>query len=424
MNTMIQILSNVAFTFFALAYLPVFLMKIKQAEDPKQLWRERWGTVVLPPPAEKKRIWLHAVSVGEVRAVETLIRLLEARGFEVVLSTVTPTGQREARKISGTVLYFPFDLSGPVLKSLRAVQPDLILLAETEIWPNFIEEAARLQIPVGIINGRLSKRSFERYQWINSLMALVLKKVSFFFVQTPADKERIQTLGADPARIEVLGNLKFDSAKGANLPSSEVLKNSFHIPSNRRVWVAGSTHPGEEEKVLSVFTRLRSVFHDLTLVVAPRHIERTPQVEMIVKNFNFKPALFTQLSEAKGSFDVLILDTIGELKKTYSFADAVWMGGSFVPHGGQNPIEPALFEKPVLSGPQVFNFEFVYQALEKDRAVTIVHTEDELFAHLKDLLNDPVKAKEFGVRAKRTVDKLSGASLRTAEKITLEVGSR
>jgi 3-deoxy-D-manno-octulosonic-acid transferase len=416
---MIQILSNIAFTLFSLSYLPVFLVKLKQAEDPKKLWRERWGNVVLPQPKTKReRIWLHAVSVGEVKAVEPFVKLLEARGFQVVLSTVTPTGQREARKICNAVFYFPFDLSPVVRKSLQTIRPDLILLAETELWPNFIAEAARLSIPVGVINGRLSKRSLARYQWIEPLIAQVLQKISFFLVQTSRDAEHFRLLGANPKKIQVAGNMKFDTSKEEVPAAPTALKASFQIPQvplNWQVWVAGSTHKGEEEKVLRVFTRLRSVFSRLVCVIAPRHIERAREVETLVRNFNFRPVRFTELRQVKWPYDVMILDAIGELKKVYSFADAVWMGGSFVEHGGQNPIEPALFARPVLSGPHVFNFEFVYEELEKNQAVVLVRSEDELYGRLKELLENPTRMKEWGSRAADTVARLSGASLKSVE---------
>jgi len=181
------------------------------------------------------------------------------------------------------------------------------------------------------------------------------------------------------------------------------------------VWVAGSTHPGEEKKLLSVYTRLRSVFPELVLILAPRHIERSIEIENLAKEFNFMTKLASCLDEKGDKFDVLILNTIGDLKKVYSFSDIVFLGGSFVEHGGQNPIEPALYSKPIFSGSHTFNFTFVYEALEEAGGVKRVISEDELFISLKEYLENPSWAHQMGNAAFRTVEKLSGSSKKTAD---------
>ena len=422
---MIQFLSNIIFSLFALGYLPIFLIKLKQAEDPGKLWRERWGNLNLERfPKEKIRIWLHAVSVGEVKAIEPFLEILKNKDFEVFLSTVTPTGQRIAKKNAGAhAFYFPFDLTGPVKKSLESVKPDLILLAETEIWPNFIEEAARRGIPVAVVNGRLSPRSFKRYQWIRFFISKVLEKISFFAMQTDGDTERVRLLGAGSDKALTLGNMKFDSVKEEARESAESLKAFYRVPPSKKVWVAGSTHPGEEQKLFTVFTRLRSTYPDLILISAPRHIERASSVAKLAKEFNFKTRLLSRKEAREDEFDILIVDTIGELKKIYAMADVVFVGGSLVGHGGQNPIEPALYEKPILSGRQVVNFAFVYKVLEDAHGGRMIHSEDELFIGVKEFLNNPAAAQSFGQNALRVIKELSGASGRTADYLTRFVDS-
>jgi len=410
-------ISNVVFGCFACFYLPIFLTKIKQAENPKRLWEERWGNLDFSRHVkERPRVWLHAVSVGEVKAIEPFAEELGKRGLEVVISTVTPTGQQLAQRIAGEkTFYLPFDFTASVRKTLQAVKPDLLLLTETEIWPNLILEAHQSGIPIGIVNGRLSHRSWSRYSLIRPLIKRILSKLSFILVQTDAEKWRYESLGADNFKVNILGNMKFDTFTEEAIGDSQSLKKSYAISPEKRVWVAGSTHPGEERKVLAVFTHLRNVFHDLTLVLVPRHIERFRSLENLVKEFNFQSALATDPNKGKDPFDVLIVNSIGNLKKIYSFADVVWMGGSFIPHGGQNPIEPALFAKPIASGRYVSNFEFVYQELEKNRAVCLVTNEDDLFLEIQRFLNDKEHAQGFGERAQSTVRRLSGASQRTAQ---------
>jgi len=419
------IISNIAFSLFAITYIPVFLQKIRQADDPKRLWQERWGNFASDrfavKSSERKRVWIHAVSVGEVRSLVPLLEQLSKKGFEVLLSTVTPTGQQEAEKLVGDrAFYFPFDLSAAVRKTLNVIQPDMVLLTETELWPNFILQTARQGIPLGVINGRLSVRSFGRYQLIKGAMKQLLDKISFFAMQTDQDAGRLLNLGADSSKVFVLGNMKFDAKPLLPGRSPKEIKDSFNIPAHHKVWVAGSTHLGEERHLLAVFTRLKSIYSSLTLIVAPRHVERAESILRLATEFNFKPLRLGEekSSETTKGADVLVVDTIGQLNNLYSFADIVFMGGSLVEHGGQNPIEPALFKKSVLTGPHVFNFKYVYEQLEKAEAVEMVISEDELFLKAKELMASEPLRDAMGQRAYEQVMNLGGATTKTLHLIS------
>jgi len=257
-----------------------------------------------------------------------------------------------------------------------------------------------------------------RYRIIQGAMKQLFDKFSFFAMQTDLDAGRLLKLGADASKVFVLGNMKFDAKPLLPGRSPKEIKDSFHIPAHHKVWVAGSTHPGEERHLLAVFTRLKSIYSSLTLIVAPRHVERAESVLRLATEFNFKPLRLGEEQSDKQSTDVLVVDTIGQLNNLYSFADIVFMGGSLVEHGGQNPIEPALFKKSVLTGPHVFNFKYVYEQLEKAEAVQMVINEDELFLKAKELMASEPLRDEMGQRAYSQVMDLGGATTKTLDLIS------
>lgn len=416
-------LYNLAFLVFGLFYLPVFLLKMKQAEDPGRLWRERLG--MLPPDWEiglsgKKVVWLHAVSVGEVRAVEPFIRewMGQTDGLDLVLTTVTPTGQKIARELEGPrvhVCYFPFDLTFTVRRFLRALCPCAILLAETEIWPNLLTEAGQRGIPVGVINGRLSERSFKRYKAFSFLLKGLWKELDFVLAQTEEDAVRFRQLGVAAEAVREMGNMKFDlgdwSLKGPE--NAAQMKKRLGFGAENLVLIAGSTHPGEEEVLARVFCELEKKFPHLKMIVAPRHIERCARVLRQFAGNGLKAGLTSARPEA-GHFDVLILDELGVLRDLYQIADLVVMGGSFVPHGGQNPIEPARFEKASLHGPHVFNFNKIYRELDQGGGAFEVPGPGDLTALSEKFLSDPALRRDAGVKAREIVNRLRGASKRQA----------
>ncbi len=413
---------NLSFFIFALFYLPVFAVKIRQEERPGKLLRERFGFFDRGPRAQKegKTLWLHAVSVGEAMVVRrfTELFLKQFPAWNIVLTTVTPTGQKIARQSQGPrveVRYFPFDFSFAQKRFLDYFRPDLVLLTETEIWPNLILEAARREIPVGIINARLSARSRGRYGALNPLFGSIFRKISFVLAQTEEDRQRFIELGVEPGKTLTAGNMKFDQAVTAAADGGAELKAKWGFAPKDLVWIAGSTHPGEEEILFKTFAALGAQFPDLKMVLAPRHIERASALLKMAESHACIRAGLAAAGVSGKNLNVVILDQIGVLKSLYQFADVVFMGGSLVPHGGQNPIEAAFFRKPVLYGPHYFNFQEVYGKLQREEAVLKVDSAQELESALRGLLASESKREMIGRNALRVVETLQGATRRHLE---------
>jgi 3-deoxy-D-manno-octulosonic-acid transferase len=417
-------LYNLAFTAFAIFYAPFFLMKLRQAEDPKALWRERRG--IFPKDwtgkfAGKKIVWLHAVSVGEVMAVEKFIGewLASSPEYDLVLTTVTPTGQRIAKKFASVrvhVCYFPFDLSPVVRRFFDLLKPVCLLLVETEIWPNLLTEAKRRDIPVGMINARLSERSFKGYRIFPWLFRPLWGKLDFVLAQSEENAVRFRALGITEESVRDMGNMKFDQAEWTSegVVDEGGMRQAWGYTPEDLIWIAGSTHPGEEETLIKVFRTLRGRFPDLRLILAPRHIERSKGILKQSEKYGFRAALSSK-EENKGSGpDVRVLDQLGVLRNLYQIADLVFMGGSLVPHGGQNPIEPACFGKAVLHGPHVFNFHKIYHQLDHDGGALRVSAPDELSSAAAEFLANESRRHEMGQRAFQIINRLRGASKRQA----------
>ncbi len=416
-------LYNLAFVVFAIGYLPVFLLKLRQADDPKALWRERFG--ILPKDwalkfKEKKVVWIHAVSVGEVMAIEKFLQewLGATQEYDLVLTTVTPTGQKIAKRFASErihVCYFPFDLTAIVRNFFRVFNPACLLLVETEMWPNLLTEAKRRNVPVGMINARLSERSFKRYRMFPRLFQPLWDAIDFVLAQTQEDANRFQRLGILRESVRDMGNLKFDQA-GWGQPEpvyATELRKVWGLKADDLVWIAGSTHPGEEAKVLRVFKDLRNDFPSLKLILAPRHIERSETLLKETQTAGLKALLSTRRKEGE-VFDILILNQLGILRSLYQIADLVFMGGSLIPHGGQNPIEPACFQKAVLHGPDIFNFQKIYHQLDHDGGALRVSAPDELSSAAAKLLADLGARQEMGKKAYEIINRLRGASKRQA----------
>ena len=410
---------NLAYAVFAVAYLPVFLKKIKQESRPGQLWRERLG--FLPPPEKSQcaTVWIHAVSVGEVMAIQKFVveLLTRCQELDVVLTTVTPTGQKIARQMQQErlrVFYFPFDFSFACRRFFRTLRPQCLLLAETEIWPNLLIQARQFGVPVGILNARLSRKSAGRYRALGFLFKDFFRHLDFVLAQTAEDAARFINCGLPSERVSVLGNMKFDNVvlneRESEKSTLAALKKEWGIGTEDRIWIAGSTHPGEEEMITRVFSRVRLQHPQLRLIFAPRHVERAPGLVRQLSASGLRIGLVANRHSEK--WDVLVLDQMGILKNLYQIADVVFMGGSWIRHGGQNPIEPAGFKKPVLHGPYVFNFEKIYQILDQEGGSIQVEHETELAETLEMLLKDEPRREALGQKAFFLVKQLQGATER------------
>jgi len=420
---------DLIYIILAIVYLPYFLLRLSRDRNYGEGFFMRLG--VLPEQgiagfSAKKIIWLHAVSVGEVIGAQGLIRdLLKGYpDYRLVVSTVTRTGNQIARKMAGgdySVIYFPFDLNWIVRKIIDRINPVLFLAFETEIWPNFINYLFKKGIPLALVNGRISVGSFKGYNRVRFILRNILGKFDLFCMQSALDAQRIIALGASKEKVKITGNTKFDIQAADCEPQTIGL----NLNPDEQLFVAGSTHLGEEEIILDVFRTVKQKFPNLRLLIAPRHPERTPQIEKLVSKYGFGTIRISQLStqdhlpavrhgaqSTMHNETVFILDTIGQLKAIYSLATVVFVGGSLIPHGGQNPIEPAILAKPILFGPHLSNFKEVTDVLLDRQAAILVASGRELKENLLRLLADSSERAEIGIRARQSVEISRGATRR------------
>ncbi len=375
--------------------------------------------------AAGKNIWVHAVSVGEVGAVEEVVRGLRSRypDGRVVLSVTTKAGHAFARSkypVGVTVIWAPLDLSRVVRRYVAVIRPLVYVAVETELWPHLFESLAQAAVPVVIINARISDKAYPRYRAARLWIRPMLRMVALVCAQSALDAERFIALGAGQDRVKVVGNVKFDVASplpGFDMPAS---RRAFGVGSHDTVWVGASTHPGEEAVILDAFTALRARFPRLRLVLAPRHPQRAAGVCRVVKAQGHLPVLLTRLEgRTLGADDVLVIDAIGHLMQLYRVADVVFMGKSLgLPRrGGQNPIEPAACGKPVIVGPFMENFRDVIRLFRMAGAVVELGQARGLCGAVEDILTHPDKAAGLSARARVVVDQNRGAAQRTVDMI-------
>ncbi len=382
-------------------------------------------------------IWIHAVSVGEALAALPLGRRLKQRYPErrLVVSTTTATGQRLARErmdFADAVFYFPLDWARPVRRALRAVRPALVVILETEIWPNFLREAQRAGVPVVFVNGRISARSFRRYRralrflglFLRGFLRRVLSSPALFLMQSKDDAERLLVLGAPAERVVVAGNLKYDLAPADPAPVVSWLEAEVREHDRRPVIVAGSITEGEEHLVLIAFGIVQGQFRRALLVLAPRKAERFDPTANLIEESQRRFVRRSQLA-LNGSpgavlddaTSVLLLDSVGELAGLYRLADAVFVGGSLVPAGGHNILEPAAFGKPPLFGPAMENFREMAQLFLEAEAGLEVHSAEDLGVAWIELVQDEARRQRMGAIARDLVERNRGATARSMESI-------
>jgi 3-deoxy-D-manno-octulosonic-acid transferase len=383
---------------------------------PYYLVRFRKHLVTLPDrlgfgrsPQLRQSIWVHAVSVGEVKSVERLLEGLRRQFPEkpLVVSTVTPAGQalaRERHDIIDHAFYFPIDLPWCVGRVVDQIRPEMVIIAETEIWPNFLRTCRRRGVPVVMINGRISDKSFSRYRLARRWLRRVFQDYTIIGMQSDMDRQRIEAIGADPQKVTVFGNLKYDVG-GTNRPiDAELAK---FLDNWHQIWIAASTMPGEEERVLDSFAELLKKHSELKLVIAPRHANRFPSVEQMVKARGFACVRRTQLGNAG---NVLLLDTIGELAALFKYATVVFMGGSLVSKGGHNILEPARHRRPVVFGPHMENFRDMVRLFLDAGAGIQIQNVSELAPAIEALLSNPERARKMGANGYALVAQNTGAT--------------
>lgn len=420
---MIYFLYDILLLIAALVYLPFYAIRGRVCR--KTLCRLGLSDGSIPRPKENGRtVWVHAVSVGEARLSESIVRL--ARELwpqdKIVVSTVTPTGYEILKKFLGdeeSIFYAPLDISCIVAKFIRLLRPRVLLIMETELWPNLIRLNAAAGTKIAVINGRISDKSFEGYRKIMWFIAPVLKKVGLFCMQSEESAERMKLLSAPQERVKVTGNIKFDLRPA---PGSPVFMTKLRgLLQGRILWVCGSTHENEEEQVLSIYKSLRKDFDNLRLAIAPRHIERIDKIRRLVRVNGFEAVFLSRINSFSGT-QIALLDTMGDLSALYSLADLVFVGGSLVSTGGHNPIEPALFGKPILFGDHMDNFREIRDIFIREKAALEVQDSQSLEYELRRLLASPSERGILGENARGLLDKNRGAAQRTLKEIQKEMG--
>jgi 3-deoxy-D-manno-octulosonic-acid transferase len=376
-------------------------------------------TPPLRPRVPSPVAWIHAVSVGEALAVAPLVAQLREQGYRVVVSTTTHTGQRLAREKFGeaNVFYFPLDFGLCIGPYLRALRPALVILAETEFWPNFLRLAAGSGARLAVVNARISDRSFPRYLQFRGLLRRVLAPVELFLAQSEADAERLCAVGAPAERVGVTGNLKFDVAPPMEPAAVTQLGEQLRA-SGEPILVAGSTVEGEEEYVLQAFRMVLAEYPGATLVLAPRHRERFEEVARLLaeRRFRFVRRSAANAAEQKMRGAVLLLDTLGELAAIFRYANLAFVGGSLVARGGHNILEPAFFSRAILTGPHTENFRDILACFENHKAVVRCTTSNLGITFLL-LLRDHAEREALGQRAQEVLMEQRGATARTTARL-------
>ena len=348
-------------------------------------WKEKLGKFHAPDLGDKV-IMFHGVSVGEVIALENLIKNTKETfpEYKIVLTTGTKTGQEIAHKkfdnVADFITYFPFDITICVELFLKKIKPSIVLIAETELWPTFAAYCHNKNIPLFVINGRISDSTFKSYRFIKGFFKEIFKNYTAILTQSEEDKEKFIKIGAPENKTKVMKNLKFDVKK---------IDSDIEIgKGNSRIIIAGSTHKGEDEIILSSFVKLKKEFSDIKLLLAPRHLTRINNVEELVKNTELTYGFRSKQDNFRDK-DIIILDTLGELSKMYQICDFAFIGGSFNKTGGHNPLEAVVYNKPAITGPSIHNFRDIYWILSRTKAGKIVKTPQELTDYMYKLLSNP-----------------------------------
>lgn len=441
---------SLLFALGAVLLAPHYAWRYRKTPFLRNSWRDRLGFIKVRP-SRPGAIWVHAVSVGETLAAAGLVEQLAARfpDREIFLSHVTPTGREAGEKrlpqVAGR-FYLPLDLAGPMRRAMARVRPALLLIVETELWPNLLRAAHESGARVALVNARLSDRSVRGYRRGRFAMRRILENVDLIMAQTPEDAARFSQIGAAPDRIVMTGNLKFDGRPPKSCAIVPALKDALADAGRRPVVVAASTMPGEEEIVLSAWNEVRRSYPHALLILTPRHPARFDQVARLLGSlldesqkdghgigqetrdgaFIRRASLAADRSEIArqlASPQVLLLDTLGELQSFFDLADVVFMGGSLVPTGGHNLLEPAWWSKPVIFGPHMENFRDAARLFLDAGAALQVNDDSGLAAEMIALLGDESRRRALGQAAYKVVEDQSGATERVMEHLVHLLGA-
>jgi 3-deoxy-D-manno-octulosonic-acid transferase len=400
-------------------------IRLANGEEAEERDASRPGTRQIPPLQPRALAWIHAVSVGEVLAIAPLVAQLREQGYRVVVSTTTHTGQRLARDKFGetNVFYFPLDFGICIRPYLRALKPKLVVMAETEFWPNFLRLARASGARLAVVNARISDRSYPRYLRFRGLVSKVLEPVELFLAQSEVDAERLRAVGATASRVEVTGNLKFDVAPPVESEAVTQIGERLRATGGP-ILVAGSTVEDEEDYVLAAFRMVLVEYPTAVLVLAPRHKERFEEVARLLqeRRFRFVRRSAADAAEQNLGGAVLLLDTLGELAALYRYANIAFVGGSLVARGGHNILEPAFFARAILTGPHTENFRDILRCFESRSAVVRCTTKNLGITFIL-LLREGAEREALGRRAEQVLMEERGATARSVARMVALVAS-
>ncbi|MGD9108188.1 MAG: lipid IV(A) 3-deoxy-D-manno-octulosonic acid transferase [Gammaproteobacteria bacterium] len=381
----------------------------------RKRWNERFGFFTIPKKFQHG-IVIHAASVGETIAAIPLIRQLQKDypNCPITVTTMTVTGSQQVKKsLKDSVfhVYVPYDLPDAVKRFFNKTKPKMLIIMETELWPNFLHYARARQIPILLANARLSKKSAKGYAKIKNFTTNMLKNINNIAAQAPLDANRFIQLGAPQEHVITTGSIKFDIDLAPSIKEAgEILRQQ--LGANRPVWITASTHEGEEEIILNAFKKIKHQLPDCLLIIVPRHPERFAQVHTLCKKQNYNTVLRSSNEPCTTKTDIFLGDTMGELMQFYAASDIAFVGGSLAPIGGHNFLEPAILGLPIISGPHVFNFAEIARMLQEKHALVLIENSTELAAQVIKFFNDPKLRQQFGENAKVVVDANRGAVIK------------
>ncbi len=424
-----RVLIDFIYLLAAAAYSPVVIYRAIRHKRYRTGWAQRFGRIIRKDRALKECIWLHAVSVGEVNAARTIIEELQNRfpDFEILISTTTDTGFARATALFAEnlyVFYFPFDLSWVMRRAFRKIRPAICLLMELEVWPNFLSIAQQLNIPVVVVNGRISNKSFARYKKIKPIAKRIFRKITLVLAQTDEYAQRFKEIGCSDEKVIVTDSLKYDTAQITDkVEGADALAAQLNIE-NQRLWVAGATGNDEEQILLDVYQNLKQQdqFSDLRLAIVPRKPERFDEVAQLIEQTSLPLIRYSQLKDKTAppvTSDQAIIfgDTMGDLRKFYSLATIIFVGRSLVPMGGSDMIEATALGKCTIFGPHAFNFKQTVDALLADQGAIMVKDEEDLLRTMQKCLSEPDFARRIARNGREVIKKNQGATAKAIEQI-------
>ncbi|HSV26812.1 MAG TPA: 3-deoxy-D-manno-octulosonic acid transferase [Sedimentisphaerales bacterium] len=423
-------LMNLIWCLALAALLPKLLYRRLRFGRYRTGWDQRFGNISRHQP-EKKCIWLHAVSVGEVNATKTLVAELRKRlpDCEVVMSVTTDTGFAQAANLYHDIalFYYPYDFSWVVTKALSRVKPAAVILMELEVWPNMVAIAREMNIPVVVANGRLSEKSLPKYRMVKWLTRRMFANITVFLVQTREYAERFIELGAPADRVKVTGSMKYDTAQIADtIEGADIIRRKLSI-GPEPLWVAGGTGNGEEAIVLDAYNRVRQSYPDLRLAIVPRKPERFDEAAELITLRGFGLLRYSKMRRQDDRAylppqSVMLVDTMGDLRKFYSLATLIFVGRSLVPMGGSDMIEAAALGKCTMFGPHTFNFTHDARMLLEAGGAILVRDAAELAEKVMECLNNKMLAADIASRGREVIRKNQGATQRTVDEIVIVLG--